>query len=74
MSKLNKLHIRSKRYLRKTAVAERYSVDERTVDRMAKDGRIPAPKYLPGSRIPIWDEDGLDANDRRATVERTDVA
>jgi hypothetical protein len=57
-----------RRGLRKHSVAERYDVDERTVDRMKLDGRIPPPKYLPGSRIPIWWEDELDENDRRATL------
>ena len=42
---------RTKRYLRKKSVAARYDVDIRTVDRMARDGRIPAPKYsIAGSR------------------------
>jgi hypothetical protein len=54
--------------LRRAGVAMRYSVDERTVDRMRLDGRIPPPKYLPGSRIPIWDEDELDQHDRAATL------
>jgi hypothetical protein len=59
-----------KKYLRKRGVAERYSCHERSVDRMAEDGRIPSPKYLPGSRIPLWEEGELDKNDRRATLER----
>lgn len=58
----------SQKYLRKRSVAERYAVDERTVDRMKSDGRIPPPKYLPGSRFPIWSEAELDASDRRATL------
>ena len=60
-----------KKYLRKAKVARRYDVNVRTVDRMAADGRIPPPIYLPGSRIPLWDEVELDENDRRATRERT---
>ena len=56
--------------MRKRSVAERYGVDERTVDRMKNDGRIPLPVYLPGSRFPLWWEDELDASDRRATVGR----
>jgi hypothetical protein len=59
---------RARRWLRKRGVADRYSVDIRTVDRMADDGRIPPPEYLPGSRLPMWAEDKLDANDRRATA------
>jgi predicted DNA-binding transcriptional regulator AlpA len=59
----------SKKFLRKAMVAERYSVDVRTVDRMSVDGRIPPPKYLPGSRLPLWLESELDAADCRATLE-----
>jgi predicted DNA-binding transcriptional regulator AlpA len=55
-----------KKYLRKAAVAERYSIHQRSVERLAKEGRIPAPIYLHGSRFPLWDESELDANDRRA--------
>jgi predicted DNA-binding transcriptional regulator AlpA len=55
-----------KRYLRKRAVAERYSVHERTVDRMSLDGRLPPPMYF--TRFPIWDEDKLDASDRAAAL------
>jgi len=58
----------SRKYLRKRGVAERYAVDIRTIDRMHSDGRIPPPKYLPGSRIPLWSEAELDASDRRATL------
>lgn len=58
----------AKKYLRKADVAARYAVDDRTVDRMKLDGRIPPPKYLPGSRIPIWEESELDLNDRAATL------
>ncbi len=63
---------KQKRYLRKRAVAERYSIDERTVDRMAKDGRLPAPIYR--NRFPIWDEDALDASDRRAALQQHPAA
>jgi predicted DNA-binding transcriptional regulator AlpA len=57
-----------KTYLRKRGVAQRYSCDKRTVDRMVEDKRIPPPKYLPNSPIPIWAEDELIANERRATA------
>ena len=57
---------KSKKYLRKVAVAERYSIDERTVDRMAVDGRLPAPVYR--GKFPLWDEDQLDASDRAAAL------
>ena len=56
-----------KKYLRKTAVAERYSVDERTIDRMRGDGRLPKPDLYNG-RFPLWGEDSLDENDRRGAL------
>jgi hypothetical protein len=61
----------SRRYLRKRQVALRYGVDERTVDRMAKDGRLPPYIYLPGSKLPLQDEDELDRRDDAATAART---
>jgi predicted DNA-binding transcriptional regulator AlpA len=58
---------KSKKYLRKKAVAERYSCDERTVDRMKLDGRIPPPIYL-GNKFPLWEEAALDESDRKAVL------
>jgi predicted DNA-binding transcriptional regulator AlpA len=57
----------SKKFLRKQAVAARYDVDERTVDRMKDDGRLPKPIYR--GRLPMWDEDELAASDRAAAVQ-----
>jgi predicted DNA-binding transcriptional regulator AlpA len=70
---LNKHHPnrKSRRYLRKRQVAARYNVDERTIDRMAKDGRLPAYIYLPGSKLPLQDEDELDQRDDAAAAART---
>jgi hypothetical protein len=60
---------RPKRYLRKKAVAKRYGdVNERTIPRMVKDGRLP-PTDLYNGRFPLWAEDTLDAHDRKATRE-----
>jgi excisionase family DNA binding protein len=59
----------AKRFLRKRQVAERYGVHERSIDRMAEDGRLPPPHFH-GGRIPRWNEDELDAWDRAATRER----
>ena len=61
---------RSRRFLRKRQVAARYNVDERTVDRMAKDGRLPPYTYLPGSKLPLQDEAELDARDDAAAAAR----
>jgi transposase len=57
----------SKQYLRKARVAQRYDVSERTVERMAKDGRLPPPEYR--GRLPLWGEDKLDAADRAAALK-----
>jgi predicted site-specific integrase-resolvase len=67
-------HNSTKKYLRKQGVADRYSVNPRTVDRWVADGILPPPIYLPGGRIPLFAEDGLDAHDRRATAERATAA
>jgi hypothetical protein len=56
----------AKQFLRKAAVAERYNVVTRTVERMVVDGRLPPPTYR--GRIPLWLEDDLDAYDRAATL------
>jgi predicted DNA-binding transcriptional regulator AlpA len=52
-----------KQFLRKRGVALRYDVNERTVDRMRTDGRLPPPIYR--GRIPLWDQDELDESDRK---------
>jgi predicted DNA-binding transcriptional regulator AlpA len=52
-----------KRFLRRDAVADRYGVNVRTLERMWKDGRIPPPDYF--GRFPAWDEAKLDASDRQ---------
>jgi hypothetical protein len=57
-----------KKFLRKNAVAERYSINPRTVPRMVEDGRLPPPTYR--GKFPLWDEDALDASDRAATMAR----
>jgi predicted site-specific integrase-resolvase len=57
----------SHKFFRKAQVAERYGVDERTVDRWKLDGRLPPP-HLRG-RVPLWREDELEKLDRLATVK-----
>jgi hypothetical protein len=54
------------KFLRRAAVAERYSVDERTVERMRKDGRLPQPHYR--GRFPLWSLEELEASDRAAVI------
>jgi predicted DNA-binding transcriptional regulator AlpA len=60
----------SRKYLRKVSVAARYGVTPRAIEYMVKDGRLPAPVYLHGSRFPLWLESALDANERAAAVAR----
>jgi hypothetical protein len=67
------LNRKSKIYLRKRQVARRYGdVNERTVPRMVKDGRIPPPDLYNG-RFPLWLEDNLDAHDRKAVLARREA-
>jgi len=56
-----------KQFLRKSQLARRYSVHERTIDRMADDGRIPKPIYR--GKFPLWDESKLETYERRAVIE-----
>jgi predicted DNA-binding transcriptional regulator AlpA len=56
----------SKQFLRKSQVAKRYSVHERTIDRMADDGRIPRPIHR--GKFPLWDETLLEEFERRAVI------
>jgi predicted DNA-binding transcriptional regulator AlpA len=62
-------HDPSKKYMRKSAVAKRYGVSERSIDRWCKIGKLPPPVYLPGGRIPLFAEDELDTWDRQATKQ-----
>jgi predicted DNA-binding transcriptional regulator AlpA len=56
------------RYLRKIQVAERYGVTKRMVDKMVEEGRLPKPTYPTSDRIPLWNEQALDDNDRAAVT------
>jgi hypothetical protein len=51
------------KYLTTKQVAERYSIDPRSVQRRVKDGLLPPPKYF-GTRFPRWSIAELDENDR----------
>jgi predicted DNA-binding transcriptional regulator AlpA len=69
-SQRNQTERKPRKYLRKAALAERYSVSGRTIDRWSRDGsgRLPAPTYLAGD-FPVWREDELDAHDRKEKRE-----
>jgi hypothetical protein len=52
-----------KKWLRTEAVCERYGdVVPRSIERAVKDGRLPAPEYPLGNKIPFWDRPPRRAN------------
>ena len=54
---------------RKRQVRERYgNCSDRTVDRMVKAGKLPAPQFPFGNRVPMWSEAALDASDAAAAA------
>jgi len=54
---------------RKRQVRERYGdCSDRTIDRMVKAGKLPAPHHPLGNNVPFWDEAELDASDRAAAA------
>jgi predicted DNA-binding transcriptional regulator AlpA len=55
-----------RKFFRKAQVAERYGVDERTIDRWKLDGRLPKPHYR--GRLPLWRESELEKLERMAVV------
>jgi predicted DNA-binding transcriptional regulator AlpA len=56
----------SKIFLRRRVVAERYGITTRSVDRWARDGRLPAP--IRRGKTVLWDRDELDAQDHAAAA------
>jgi hypothetical protein len=54
-------------WLRKSAVASRYNVSERTVDRKVKKKLLPPPEFPLGGELPLWRRRQLDAHDEAAT-------
>jgi hypothetical protein len=69
MSKLTKDGL-TKRWLKKGAVARRYSVVPRSIMNAVKDGRLPKPHYPLLNDVPMWLESELDEHDARAAIER----
>jgi predicted DNA-binding transcriptional regulator AlpA len=62
----------SKKYLRKKQVRERYGgISNDTVRRLVNQGRLPPPVFPTGTNRPFWDEEELDAADRRNTINVT---
>jgi hypothetical protein len=56
-------------FFRKRQLAQRYGVTIRTLERMVGDGRLPAPDLRLG-RLPMWSDEIITANERRAAAER----
>jgi hypothetical protein len=56
--------------LRKSTVAKLEDCCPRTVDRKVETKRLPKPHYDPGSPIPYWYADEIEAHRKLATVER----
>ncbi len=59
--------LKSKRRLRQQSLATRYDCTVRSVQRMIDDGRIPPPDFYLG-RVPYWNEETLEANERSAAI------
>jgi hypothetical protein len=60
---------KDKVWKRKRQVRERYgNCSDRTIDRMVKANKLPAPQYPLGNSIPFWAEDELDESDRAAAA------
>jgi hypothetical protein len=60
----------AKKWLRTEAVCARYGdVVPRSIERAVKDGRLPAPEYPLGNKVPFWNEEELDKHDRKIVTE-----
>ncbi len=61
----------AKKWLRKEAVCARYGdVVDRSIERAVKEGRLPAPEFPLGNKVPFWDEEKLDEHDRQIVTAR----
>jgi hypothetical protein len=59
------------KWLRTEGVCARYgNIVPRSVERAVQDGRLPAPEYPLGNRIPFWNEETLDEHDRKIVTKR----
>jgi hypothetical protein len=53
-------------WLRKSSVAGRYGISERSVDRKVDAGKLPRPKFPIGKNLPLWSRLELEAHDEQA--------
>jgi hypothetical protein len=58
--------VKLRRRWRRKALAAHWGVSERTIDRMARDGRLGPPLYPGGSRWPTW------SDEQRRVAERAE--
>ena len=65
----------AKKWLRIEAVCARYGdVVPRSIQRAVDAGRLPAPDYPLGNKVPFWDEEKLEEHDRRIAAEHVRTA
>ena len=63
------VEIAGRKFVSKRAVADRYDVVVRTIDRWVRDNILPASDLVVNHRH-YWLEASLDRHDRRSTTER----
>jgi predicted DNA-binding transcriptional regulator AlpA len=54
--------------VKKDIVAARFGISTRSVDRLVSEGRLPAPIFPLGPKLPLWSVDQLDELITAATV------
>jgi hypothetical protein len=60
----------ARKWLRTEAVCARYGdVVPRSIQRAVDAGRLPAPDFPLGNKVPFWDEEKLEEHDRRVVTE-----
>jgi hypothetical protein len=59
-----------KRYHSKPALADRYQVSSRTIDRWRADGLFPQPDIMLPNGAPRWSSETIEAHER-ASVKRS---
>jgi hypothetical protein len=63
------VEVSNRKFISKRAVADRYGVVIRTIDRWVKAGFLPGPDLVINHRD-YWSEAGLDQHDRAAVATR----
>jgi len=58
----------NRRRWRRKELADYWRVSDRTIDRMRRSGRLGAPLYAGGSRIPTWSDEQREAAERAESI------